>query len=516
MALGDTLRRITLQDQLILDTSGNVLGIKSPNANGSDLRFDPNNAVIAGGSIGGEVITNTSGLVKKLRRTVPRALDVFSPAGYMQAPSAWVAGATYKRGEMVANSGNWYVCNLGGVAAGSGGPTGTGDAEITDNTAKWFFFSKPLVTTALVDTPTLSVQAGGTVAGLTNAYAAVGNQGVLFKSTDALYYEVSGNNLMAQNGGISSGSTQPANGAWEFMTDAPKVAFKTSDYISSLRILVSTQGGPDVSVTVGDYPLGAPSTNADYWTIIDFASVRRARKITVVGAGAMRGVSVDPASTVWAAPAQLVRMLWIGDSYGAGSAGGPARISDHWPHMVAKYLGIGQGLIDFSAGGTGWLNPSGATYNYLDRINAAATQIAAANLDIVVLQGTNNDSSFTDAQVSAQYLAVLQRMRVLQPKALIVMTGPWTGTVPAVATRMNGLLKAAFAAWGDSNSLFVPTQSDDPEGVAWSYGTGNSSSPNGTGNNDAYLYSDATHLTVRGLYYFARRFTDAFTNLLSV
>lgn len=38
MAAGDFLRRITQQDQLILDGQGNLVGVKNPNANGSDLR----------------------------------------------------------------------------------------------------------------------------------------------------------------------------------------------------------------------------------------------------------------------------------------------------------------------------------------------------------------------------------------------------------------------------------------------------------------------------------------------
>lgn len=40
MAAGDTLRKITPNDQLIVDVNGNVVGVKSPNANGADLRFD--------------------------------------------------------------------------------------------------------------------------------------------------------------------------------------------------------------------------------------------------------------------------------------------------------------------------------------------------------------------------------------------------------------------------------------------------------------------------------------------
>lgn len=473
---------------------------------------DPANVAITGGTIGGETIVRTAGLTKKLRKTSLKATDLYSPSTYKQAPNAWTANATYKQGEVVSNGGNWYQCIVAGTAAASGGPSGTGAAQITDNTAKWYYFSPALVSSTALDTPTLSVQAGGTVSGLSNLFAAVGNQGTVFKCLDSLYYETSGSNLNAQNGVIASGNTQASYGCWEFMSDAPKIAIKTSDYVSTLRLLVN-----DVSVTVGDYPLGAPSTNADYWTILDFGGVRRERKITVLGTGSLRGVSVDSLSDVWGAPTQLVRALWIGDSYGAGSAGGPARALDHYPNMIAKFLGIGQGLIDFSAGGSGWLNPgNGGAYNYLDRMNATATQLQAASLDFVFLEGTNNDSSFTDAQLSAQYLAVMQRVRVLQPNALIVVTGPWVGSIPTIAARINTLLKAAFTLWGDPYSLYLPTLSDTPEGVSWLSGTGNVGSPSGTGNNDVYLYTDGTHLTVKGQYYMARRASDALQTLLNV
>jgi uncharacterized phage protein gp47/JayE len=60
----------------------------------------------------------------------------------LAAPSAWVASASYAVGNLVTNdSGKIYYCSKEGIAAGSGGPTGTGTSEITDGSAKWVYIA---------------------------------------------------------------------------------------------------------------------------------------------------------------------------------------------------------------------------------------------------------------------------------------------------------------------------------------------------------------------------------------
>ena len=52
------------------------------------------------------------------------------------ALSAWVESTLYVIGDRVTNSGQCYQCTVGGTSAGSGGPTGTGDA-IVDGGVTW-------------------------------------------------------------------------------------------------------------------------------------------------------------------------------------------------------------------------------------------------------------------------------------------------------------------------------------------------------------------------------------------
>jgi hypothetical protein len=54
--------------------------------------------------------------------------------------TAWASGTVYAAGAKVLNNGCVYVCTVGGTSAGSGGPTGLGNA-IVDNTATWSFAS---------------------------------------------------------------------------------------------------------------------------------------------------------------------------------------------------------------------------------------------------------------------------------------------------------------------------------------------------------------------------------------
>lgn len=49
----------------------------------------------------------------------------------------WVASTAYAQSDVVSNNGGLYVCEVGGVSAGSGGPTATTYALITDNTVTW-------------------------------------------------------------------------------------------------------------------------------------------------------------------------------------------------------------------------------------------------------------------------------------------------------------------------------------------------------------------------------------------
>jgi hypothetical protein len=55
-------------------------------------------------------------------------------------PPPWTPSTVVQEGSIRSNGANVYLCNFPGTTAGSGGPTGTTlAADITDNTAHWYF-----------------------------------------------------------------------------------------------------------------------------------------------------------------------------------------------------------------------------------------------------------------------------------------------------------------------------------------------------------------------------------------
>lgn len=63
----------------------------------------------------------------------------------LEETPGWDANTAYVVGDRRNNGGNYYVCDVAGTSAASGGPTGTG-ANITDNTCRWdYTVNKSLV-----------------------------------------------------------------------------------------------------------------------------------------------------------------------------------------------------------------------------------------------------------------------------------------------------------------------------------------------------------------------------------
>jgi hypothetical protein len=58
---------------------------------------------------------------------------------YLPVVATWAASTIYAVGAFVQNGLNVYQCVVGGVSAGSGGPTGTSGSTIADGTVSWVF-----------------------------------------------------------------------------------------------------------------------------------------------------------------------------------------------------------------------------------------------------------------------------------------------------------------------------------------------------------------------------------------
>jgi len=411
------------------------------------------------------------------------------------APRAWAIYTAYIKGEAVANGGNWYICNTAGTSAGSGGPTGTGTTLITDNTAKWQFFcvARSLTT---VDAPTIATT--GSVPGdLTVSVSLATLYNKRFTQPTALSVVDSGGGQMNPTSLPKNASEIISAGQWNFWTDAPRFSWNTN-YCAALRIIVD-----GVTVTLGDYKT-ANETGQAYVTL-DFNGVRKPRRIQVIGPENSQSLRITALDRVWQDDAPAAKGLFIGDSWGIGAAPGPSRREDSAANQMARALGIGEGLINGSVGGSGFYTTNGGTvYNYLQRMAAAPAVITAANLDFVYLEGTGNDiGTASDAVLQAQMLAVMQKARELSPYAVIAVSEILSTTLPADAgvIALNGLLKAAFDQFADANSVFIYVSSaNTPEGQAWV----------GTDNSGVYVNTGDAHPLDAGLEYLGHRLARSF------
>lgn len=410
--------------------------------------------------------------LKALRPVDPLTQPVFI------APSAWSPSTAYIKGEAVANGGNWYVCTVAGTSAGSGGPSGTDTTMIVDGTVKWQFFS-PARAVTTVDAPTIATTTSAP--GDLTTQVNIGGGGWSKKFDISTAFGVQDNGA----GNIVPTVTLPrtpvsttGDAIWEFMTDAPRFSFQTY-YCAAYRILVD-----GVSVTIGDYKTAGPT--ADAYVTLDFGSVRRPRRITIIGAENPKSVRITAVDRIWSPSPPPLRGVFIGDSWGAGAAPGPSRRGDQMGNHMARFLGIGEAIANSSVGGTGFNATNGSTaYNYLQRMTLGAATVAADKpLDFVLLQGSGNDiGTAADAALQAQYLACLQKARELWPYATIVMTEIVSTLTPANSgvITTNALLRAAFDQFADPNSAFVPISSTNTrEAQAW-IGTDNSATYIGDG-----------------------------------
>jgi hypothetical protein len=240
------------------------------------------------------------------------------------------------------------------------------------------------------------------------------------------------------------------------------------------------------------------------------------------------GVWVPTNYSVWRTdPAQLVRCGILGDSYATtvppintGTTAGGNVVSTPtvaWNGPVvqaARMLGCND-IRNAGIAGTGFMNP-GSTWTFGSHVS----DVTSVQPDVYINTGAFNDNStYTNAQITAAVSAVLAAQRAASPNATIIQYGSWAGsTGPSAAVIQSEIaVAAAVTAANDNNICFIPISNiPTTAGIAGSnailYGTGSDIAPNGTGNNDLYLngnQSPPTHPNFAGSNIEARRLITA-------
>lgn len=425
-------------------------------------------------------------LGQKLRRLAAAAAVgnslVNSP---LSPPAAWQGSVAYTYGAVVSNGGNLYICQTAGTSAGSGGPTGTGAAGITDGGVTWFFYGVSSITTASPLAPTLTYAASAP-AGLTLAFNAQASPSLFaFSGGRQVNYFTAvslWSNTVPGTGNLSAACTN-CNGSYQsysFKTDAPKfwVSLSTS---TDVRFLVDDHY---VSLSFSHVAVGGTGG-----ITFDFSNAggRAVRTITMESglATGIVGVYVDPASKVWA-PAQDSPILMVqGDSFAGGAGGFPFYRQD-WPTEVGKLLGISN-TVNVAQGGTGYI-AAGTTYSIPNR---TTRDVCPQSPNVLIDEGGINESGQPAANIQAAVLTTLQGQRACLPYAVIVVIGIPFGTSGPSAANIaaeNAIAAgvAQFIAQTNDPLTFFIRVSTDPNG-AWFTGTGTIGSPVGSGNNDVCI-----------------------------
>lgn len=207
-------------------------------------------------------------------------------------------------------------------------------------------------------------------------------------------------------------------------------------------------------------------------------------------AAGVQGLLVEPTSQAWRPYQPHITALVVGDSYTGGT--GSSVYGNSWEYVLGRELGWD--IWANGVGGSGYL----AGVPFSDSTRTALLSLKP--FDAVVIAGGINDAGATyGPNVQAAAAAYFATVRSLVPDALIVVLGAWPGsTGPSTGTNsvtdVEAKIKAAFTAFNDGNSIFIPVSGANQP---WIYGSGHVSAPTGAGNADKYIGgtdgNDVTH-----------------------
>jgi lysophospholipase L1-like esterase len=199
----------------------------------------------------------------------------------------------------------------------------------------------------------------------------------------------------------------------------------------------------------------------------------------------------------------LLRGLWLTDSYGSTVGGGLA--NDSFANVMGAALGIRDRRVS-ALGSTGWLSSVGGTrYTIGQRIAVDAVPQAP---DVGFICAGINDPSATGIQ--AEVTARVREWRAALPSVPLFVFGAWPATTGPSATIMavENAVSAGVTAAADPVTFFIPIATD-PIG-SWFSGTGREGATTGSGNTDVYFpNSDPSHPNTAGHRYVGLRAADA-------
>lgn len=227
-----------------------------------------------------------------------------------------------------------------------------------------------------------------------------------------------------------------------------------------------------------------------------------------------RGLSCSAGGTIGPLTETIIKGVCAGDSVLEALSTGESAIYpwDTFINVSAKQCGINS-MMNTAVGGTGYVNNATTRRKIYDQMDNWINQEPA--FDVIDFAAGGNDAAGI-AQVAANALLCFQRARAAHPNALIRVFGinPEATGPNATTLSLEAAVKAAYQAWGDRFSMFIPI-SNDPTG-SWVTGTGYVGHTTGVGNSDTVTSADGVHPAhVAGQVYLGGKVTTAYRALLA-
>ena len=413
------------------------------------------------------------------------------------ATPAWTSGEAVRQGNVRRSAaGNLYV-SLSNATCGATEPTHTNASSPSDGAALWSFLGAVQGDTADdIGAPTTTFQtSASTPSGLT-AILPLANVGSL-NLHGASYDSYATNYLQLRNSFMAAGSANRGQSYVSWMTDSPRFAVQVQS------------GGQGIGLRINDRELqrgslfSGAANNA--WIDMAFGSYE-ARQIDllhmkseayVMGLAVLAGYGIWPAS----AP-DNIRAVLVADSFQDGSNYGPWVPGNSFASCLGRRLGI-EDVIPVARGGVGLLakGPSNAFYTYREK----ADQIIAFDPDVVLIYGSTNDNTQTQAAITAEANLFLDALRAGTQAPII-----WMGPVPLLpATTANlGLVDAGIAAAcaGRRGVYYISPLASSPP---WLTGVDNNTGFTWSNTRAFVIGGDNVHPVDRGTQHLATRWADA-------
>lgn len=281
------------------------------------------------------------------------------------------------------------------------------------------------------------------------------------------------------------------------------------------RVLVDEGNGYQIAYS--GITTKAPNDGNFHFELYQFSSFKFRKVLIEVDGGWFGGINISATGTIFPPTIKKSpKAIIIGDSFTGGTGADGGSITGYSEQLAWM---MGWDYWNSGVGGTGYMN-AGTQTTFGTRLQH---DVIGYSPDVVVIQGGQNDTTYTGTQVQASATSLYNTIKTALPNALIVVLGniSLSGTPGSPVTNTRDALKSAALSVGlpyidpisgityDSKGNAIKTTSN------WWTGTGRQGATAGNGNADLFTWTDSGHPSQAGHDYIARRVATEIQRLFS-